>query len=392
MTSQETPISVVHYAHTWLPQTQTWMFNQIRYLPPLIQASIVCEQAINLDQFSLPRTLSLMRDCTLEYIFDKIVQKFGFRRHLGLLVKEAKRFNARILHSHFANFGWINVPAAKRAGLKHVVNFYGYDVNMLPTQFPVWRKRYDELFREADLMLCEGPHMAKCIIALGCPETKIRVHRIGIGVDKIAYKPRVWHSPEPLRVLIAASFQEKKGIPYAIEALAALQKKVPLEITIIGDANSEVTSKREKERIIKKINDYNLQERVRMLGYQPYAVLLQEAYNHHIFLSPSVTAANGDTEGGAPVTLIEMMATGMPIVSTRHCDIPEVIEHQATGLLADERNVDGLVSQLEWLINNHANNGWKKMTDQGRRHVEQNFNVIMQCRRLAEIYQGLLKV
>ena len=73
------------------------------------------------------------------------------------------------------------------------------------------------------------------------------------------------------------------------------------------------------------IEKHKLQSKIRMLGFQPYSVLLEEAYTHHIFLSPSVTASDGDTEGGAPVTLIEMLATGMPIVSTTHCDIPEII-------------------------------------------------------------------
>ncbi len=70
------------------------------------------------------------------------------------------------------------------------------------------------------------------------------------------------------------------------------------------------------------------------MGYQPHSTLFAEAYRHHIFLSPSVTASTGDTEGGAPVSLIEMAATGMLIVSTTHCDIPEVIKHGVTGLLA----------------------------------------------------------
>jgi len=75
-----------------------------------------------------------------------------------------------------------------------------------------------------------------------------------------------------------------------------------------------------------------------MLGFQPHAILFEEAYKNHIFLSPSVTALDGDTEGGAPVTIIEMAATGMPIISTKHCDIPEVIKDGVTGFLANERD------------------------------------------------------
>jgi colanic acid/amylovoran biosynthesis glycosyltransferase len=114
---------------------------------------------------------------------------------------------------------------------------------------------------------------------------------------------------------------------------------VQLEITIIGDANDERRSQIEKERILAVIEAHHLQRKTRMLGYQPHAVLFEEAYKHHIFLSPSITSSDGDTEGGVPVTLIEMAATGMPIVSTEHCDIGEVLETEVSGLLAPERDV-----------------------------------------------------
>ena len=73
---------------------------------------------------------------------------------------------------------------------------------------------------------------------------------------------------------------------------------------------------------------------MRLLGYVSRETLREEAYEHDVFLAPSVTASNGDTEGGAPVAIIEMSASGMPIVSTNHCDIPSVVLDGVTGLLA----------------------------------------------------------
>jgi len=81
-------------------------------------------------------------------------------------------------------------------------------------------------------------------------------------------------------------------------------------------------------------------------------VLLDEAYRNHLFVSPSVTAEDGDTEGGAPVTVIELAASGMPVVSSLHCDIPEVLQDGVTGLLAQEKDVAGIESKLNWLLDN----------------------------------------
>jgi colanic acid/amylovoran biosynthesis glycosyltransferase len=121
------------------------------------------------------------------------------------------------------------------------------------------------------------------------------------------------------------------------------------------------------------------------MGFQPFRVLLEEAYLHHVFLSPSVTASDGDTEGGAPVSIIEMAASGMPIVTTRHCDIPAVVIDGVTGLLADERDVDGLVQRLGWLVDNRDR--WRPMLDAGRMHVEEHFDAVKQGESLAGIYR-----
>jgi colanic acid/amylovoran biosynthesis glycosyltransferase len=109
---------------------------------------------------------------------------------------------------------------------------------------------------------------------------------------------------------------------------------------------------------------------------------MKEAYDHHIFLSPSVTASDGDTEGGAPVAIIQMAASGMPIVSTRHCDIPNVLP--ASAELAEERDVAGLLHRLRWLVENAGN--WEPELAQARRHVELNFISHIQGQQLAEIY------
>ena len=112
-----------------------------------------------------------------------------------------------------------------------------------------------------------------------------------------------------------------------------------------------------------------------------------EAYQHHVFLSPSVTASNGDTEGGAPVTIIEMAASGMVVVSTTHCDIPQVILDGRTGLLAEEREVEGLVTHLHWLYENPQS--WSTFTNSGRKHIEERFNLKTQAKLLERKYQRL---
>lgn len=378
---------VVHSFPVWLPGTQTWMYNQVRCLPGDIEAHVVCETTENLDQFGLPRIHCLAAEPRWRRSVDYRLRSLGLRKHSGFLATKAREVRARILHSHFGNVGWRDSGAARAAGARHVVSFYGYDASYLPAQEPAWIERYRDLFSRADRVLCEGPHMGRCVESLGCPREKVRVHHLGVRLEEIRFMPRVLRPGEPLRALVAASFQEKKGIPHAVEALGRLSGETSVELTIVGDANEEERSRAEKGRILEALERHGMKARTRMPGYRPHAALFEEAFRHHVFLSPSVTARDGDTEGGAPVTLIEMAATGMPVVATRHCDIPEIVRDGETGLLAPERDVDALVAHLRWLIAHPGD--WERMGRAARRHLEAEYDAGRQGERLAAIYREL---
>jgi colanic acid/amylovoran biosynthesis glycosyltransferase len=381
---------ILHSTPIWLPQTLTWLYTQVKAAQEIgVDAHVVCERMQNLDQFHVANIHCLAGEPRYRQLWDKGLRVARMRRHLGFLVTTGREVGAKIVHSHFGHIGWRNLEAVRQLGVRHVVTFYGLDVNKLPTQFPIWRRRYRELFDEVDMVLCEGGHMAKCILALGCPSAKVQVQHLGVDLGKLTYLPREWHPGQSLKILIAASFREKKGIPDAIAAVGMLSKDIPVKLTIIGDAGKDAESRLEKERILDGLRRHNLMHCTRMLGYQPHEVLVQEAYQHHVFLSPSLTARDGDTEGGAPVALSEMAATGMPIVSTSHCDIPEIVQHGITGLLAPERDVEALYGHLGWLKEHYGL--WEDMLKAGRQHVEREYSLSKQALRLAALYESLLK-
>ncbi len=380
-------LTVLHRVPVWLPQTQTWLYNQLRYLPSWIESHVVCDTDENLDQFPWPHVSSFSRASKRRIYWDKLLRRLGWRHHYGFVTAAARNAGAQLMHSHFGHVGWANAAVARALNIPHVVTFYGFDVNMLPTQDSRWRGRYAELFAGVDRVLCEGSHMAARVAELGCGEDRIRVHHLGVELQHIPFQPRSWRPGETLKVLAAASFREKKGLPYGIEALGRIARKMPVQLTIMGDAGSDAASQAEKQRILSAIADSGLAEFTNRVGYQPQSVLWELAHDHHVFLSPSVTAADGDTEGGVPVVLIEMVASGMPVIATRHCDVPDVILEGRTGWLAPERDVDGLEAVMNrWLDQPDA---WASMLTAGRKHVEAAYDVRRQGEALAEIYQQL---
>lgn len=378
-------LPVVHSVHHWLPLTETWMHGQIEHLPAHITSHVVCRRVTNRDQFPVEHLHAVDDLCLPRRIWEGALRRLHLRRHVGLLSHVAREVQASIIHSHFGDLGWENLIAAADCGARHLVTFYGYDVNFLPRSRPRWRSRFRELFARVDGVLCEGPFMARAIAGLGCPPEKLIVQRLGVRVEQFEFRPRRRGEGEPLRVLIAGGFREKKGIPDALEALGLLANSLAVEVTLIGDASADSRARAEKARVLDAARRSGLGSRLRWLGFQPHARLIAEAYRHHIFLAPSRTASDGDTEGGAPVGLIEMAATGMPVVSTRHCDIPGVVEDGVTGLLADEGDIQGLAERLRWLAG--CPGRWEELGLCARHKVEHAFNARVQGERLAAIYR-----
>src|SRR5690606_20150715 len=136
----------------------------------------------------------------------------------------------------------------------------------------------------------------------------------GVELDRLPFVARQREPDAPLRVLLAASFTEKKGLPDAIAALGRVAREIDVAVTLVGDAGPGSAGQREKARILEALAAEDLAGRTRRIGYCTHSGLLDLALQHDVFLQPSVTASDGDTEGGAPVTILEMAATGLPVV------------------------------------------------------------------------------
>ncbi len=222
---------------------------------------------------------------------------------------------------------------------------------------------------------------------MGCPEEKVIVQHLGVNIEKIPYIPRGINSDGKIRILASASFKEKKGLPYALEAFALVREKYKnLEFLLIGGVPNENDPEcsREQKAIHDIIEKYKLEDSVKLLGYLKYDEYIKVSQMAHIFISPSVRASNGDTEGGAPVSITEMSAAGMPILSTYHCDIPEVVIDGKTGLLAPERDAETLADKIEYLIS-HPEKIYE-MGKNGRQYIQEEYSLKRQVERLEEIY------
>jgi len=382
----ERPV-VAHVASRYYSLTENWIHTQVKHLDRY-RPLVLTWRTENLNGDFVPKYYALLERSRLEHLANGLARRllgyypsFYYRLH---------RRRAQLIHAHFGELGYFALPLARAVQRPLVTTFYGFDASKQPRQEPVWRQRYQALFQAGDCFLVEGPHLGRQLRDLGCPKEKIVVHHLGIEVNKFPFISRTLTNGQLLRILVVGRFTEKKGGIYAVEALARLvHQNIDARLTIIGDASWSEENQATKQQILKAIEQNGLSNRVELRGMQSHAELKRAYYEHHILLSPSVQASDGNNEGGAPVTLIEAAASGMPIVATYHCDIPEVVQDGVTGLLAPERDSEALANHLLTFVQ-HPHQ-IEAMGAAARQHIEAEYDATMQGRRLETIYQEVIR-
>jgi colanic acid/amylovoran biosynthesis glycosyltransferase len=182
---------------------------------------------------------------------------------------------------------------------------------------------------------------------------------------------------EPIRILTVARHVEKKGLEYAIKAVAQLDIDRPIRYHIAGDGPR-------REQLENLISELDATDRIEILGWQTQQEVAQLMADAHVFVLPSVTAANGDKEG-TPTALLEAQATGLPVVSTTHAGIPEIVSDGDSGVLVPERDVSALADALE-NVTSHPER-WAEMGQLGREYVESNHSIEAVTGELVSLYE-----
>lgn len=361
-------------------RTVNWLYDHLRFVPRYTPA-VFCNTLANRDEFPALEAWSLQPEGLTRRIWRRVTGDRLYPSDLWRL----KRIAPCLLHSHFGYVAVEDHVLQQTLEVPWVVSFYGADVYQLGRRVE-WQQTYAAVFDKAAHVLALGPVMAVHLEQLGCPGEKITIHPLGVDVENLPSAPRVLKSGEPLKILFAGTFREKKGIPYVVEAAAlARQAGVPLELHLVGDAMEKPGDRESKEAIFRQIRHHALDDVVTHHSFLSFQKLIALALRSHIFVAPSVTAADGDAEG-TPFVLQQMMATGMPVITTIHSDIPYLFGEYGH-LLVPERDAKAIADRLQGYMdapNTLAADG-AILYDQIRRA----FDVRNCAARLSDLYDAL---
>lgn len=315
-----------------------------------------------------------------------LVRREGAHAGLGVLLLAMRLAETLkttdVVHCHFGNVGRV-VALILRLGrwrTKLVTTLHGYDVSK--EAYKPLDRYYAPLFERGDLSLTVNSIWAERLRAAGADPARIRVHHMGIDASVIEQVGSNKADAGQVRFCMVGRMVEKKGHAIALQALALLRKRRPepvISLDMVGNGPLQ-------ESLRAQVRANGLEDVVNFLGALSHPRALEAIRNADAFVLPSRTATDGDMEG-IPVVLMEAMAMGKPVVSTRHSGIPELVEDGTSGLLADENDPAGIAAAMERLIDDAGFGARLGMA--GRRKVLAEFDAATQGERLRELYASL---
>lgn len=291
-------------------------------------------------------------------------------------LKSLKKEKIKCVLAEYGPTGVSVMPVCKKLNIPLIVHFHGFDASVHDT-LERYGEAYNEMFKYASAVVAVSTTMRKKLISLGC------------NSDKIHYTPCAPRDeffdilPDFSKKQFAGigRFVDKKAPYYTILAFTQVLKEHPDASLIIGGDGPLFNM------CINLIKYLDISDNVTLPGVispDDFRELLKQSM---AFVQHSITAESGDMEG-TPVGVSEASAAGLPVVSTIHAGIPDVILNGESGLLVEEHDVDGMAKHMLWIIDNPEKA--KQMGMKGKQRMRENFSMDKHLSVLANVISKCL--
>jgi colanic acid/amylovoran biosynthesis glycosyltransferase len=378
---------VASYCVTFLAPEMLHVYRQIRGLQQF-QPVVLTEKWINRHRFPIdptaveviPRSrLRSLRRIWLKQIQDRPITVSPGQ--VAAIERVLRRREARLLHVYFGHIGLYLLPLLRRRRFPTVVSFHGADAGVGHDR-PHHRAAMTELFQVAERILVRSEALAEELRKAGCPEAKLRLNRTGIPMEDWPLAARQTPTDGSWRILQACRLIEKKGLDLSLSAFAELHRTHPAARFIIAGEGPLLPALEAQAR------DLGIAESVTFRGFLDEPELRSEMSQAHLFLHPSRMGSDGNQEG-VPNSMLEAMATGLPVLATQHGGIPEAVTDGVSGVLVPENEGAALTEALRNLINNPAS--LAGLGTAGRQSVADKFSAAARIADLEAIYAEVVR-
>lgn len=386
MNGTESKPAVAVYLRHYLSPSETFVYRQLQGVRSGFAPIVLTANPYNLDRFPTG-PLYVARKGLAGKVYGRLAQAAsGHYARLtplqtGVYREAVQRHHVRMIHAHFAHFALDVLPLAVEQELPMLVTFHGMDASTM-----LGNTRYmRDVGRLVDYatVIVVSQNMLERLAAAGIHPRDPHVHYIGVPVEEFTFVKRrsvakKIEKHEEVRFLQVGNFVEVKGHVYTIEAFARFASEYPrARLILAGDGPL-------RKLTVDLCRKHRIAERVEFPGTVDKPEVIRLMREADVFLQHSVTLEDGCMEG-LPTVLMEAMATGLVVVSTRHSGIPELVDDGVSGFLVSERDVDGYTERLLSLRSLDDDVGKR-----ARATVESRFNMSIQNERLIELYRRVI--
>jgi colanic acid/amylovoran biosynthesis glycosyltransferase len=341
---------VASYCTTFLKPEMLHIYRQVTGLRSY-ETFVMTKERLHADRFPfdaieiLPRPrINFLARFQKKYI--RRMEPVFYRGEYDQLSGVLARRHADLLHVYFGHTGVHLLPFIRNWTGPTLVSFHGMDIMPRPNE-PGYDTRLRELLQALPMVLARSKSLAARLVDLGCDPEKIRINRTAIPLDAFPFRERIVPRGGAWKLVQASRLIEKKGLDDSLRAFAKFRATHPAStFTIAGDG----PMRGQLETLARELE---IAEAVTFTGFQSQGQLRLLYESSHIFLHPSRTTGGLDQEG-VPNSMLEAMASGLPVVATQHGGIPEAVEDGVSGLLSPESDPEGLRASLLALTSSPA--------------------------------------
>jgi glycosyltransferase involved in cell wall biosynthesis len=283
--------------------------------------------------------------------------------------------NIDVVLAEYGMTGTLVLPVCKKLNIPLIVHFHGHDA-VRKTILEAYGKQYIEMFNYASKIISVSHEMTKRLIKIGCPENKIVYNPYGPNDSFLELEPKY----SKKQFVSIGRFVEKKAPHLTILAFNDVIKKHPDARLVMAGNGVLLDSSKDL------VTALGIERNIIFPGYitpKDFKDLLKESV---AFIQHSIEAQDGDMEG-TPVAILEANAAGLPVVSTYHAGIPDVIIHKETGLLSKERDIKGMANNMLWILE-HKDEAMK-MGKKGKARIASNFSMKQHIKNLSDIIRSV---
>jgi len=311
-------------------------------------------------------------------IYKQKSNEISLRYNETLVAMSLINENTDVVFAQFGPVGAEIMKICKKINLPLIVHFHGYDISVKKV-VEDYRKKYQEMFEYATYIIAVSKCMKNMLINLGCSESKIIYNPCGANDAYYNISPTY----NKKLFIGAGRFTPKKAPQNTILAfIKVLEKHPDAQLILAGEGELLETCK-------ELVKQNRIEESVFLPGVfnaEQLKLWLSEAM---AFVQHSITAPDGNMEG-TPVVVLEASLAGLPIISTFHAGIPDVIIDGKTGLLVNEGDIEGMAKNMIWILDNPKKA--KEIGMAGKENIWKNFNMKKHIKVLDEIIYKAVRI